>query len=195
MEPIAKDGPTTPHTPWEGLEDALDRPKPEPASRGDGWTLAALCIGLSLVSACVLIPQADANRQLLYQREKLLGDLQQIQQQSAVNEQFLQKIESDPQLAERLAQRQLKMVRQGETVLDVQPPDNSQQMSPYMMLSVPPAPAIEPYQPLGGFLADFCREARIQSWVLGAGLLLIAMGVICGDGKKPTPAAPLPYPP
>jgi cell division protein FtsB len=187
MEPIAKDGPTTPHTPWEGLENALLQRPAQPAPKSDAWTLAALCIGLALVSACVLIPQADSNRQLIYQRQKLLGDLQQIQQQTSVNEQFLQKMESDPQLAERLAQRQLKMVRQGETVLDVQPPQNAQQMSPYMMLSVPPAPAMQPFEPLGGILASFCRQGRVQAWVLGAGLLLIAMGVICGDGKKSAP--------
>jgi hypothetical protein len=147
-----------------------------------------------MIAACVLIPQADANRRLVFQRQKLLLDLDQIQRQTAVNKDFLHRMEGDPQLAERLVQRQLKMVREGETVLDVQPTDDSAttaaaQMSPFEILSVPaPAPS-QPYEPLGGALAEFCRKIESQLWVMGIGLFLVAAGLILGDSKKTQPLA------
>ena len=51
-----------------GIEED-DDDHPARGSDGGGWTLAVLCMGLSLIAGCVIIPQADANRRLVYARE------------------------------------------------------------------------------------------------------------------------------
>jgi len=164
-------------------------------AKSQGWTIVLLCIGLSLISACVLIPQADENRALLYERTKLQMDLTQIQKQVAVNEEFLQKMESDPQLAERLVRRQMKVVPQGETVLDYRNDAGAEQgqgergakwMSPFQLISVPPPPALPPFKLAGGELIDYCRKEPTQTYVLGGGLFLVAAGLVLGDVKKNT---------
>src|SRR5215212_8216660 len=48
--------------PAEPLVDELG-----PAPKGGGWTLALLCAGIALIACTVLIPQADANRRLVYE--------------------------------------------------------------------------------------------------------------------------------
>ena len=63
--------------------------------------------GWELIAACLIIPQADTNRRLVYQREQLKLDLTQVQKQIGLNKEFLLKMESDPQLTERLAQREM----------------------------------------------------------------------------------------
>src|ERR1700683_70446 len=84
-----------------------------PRDERGGWTISVLCIGLALVAACIILPQADANRRLNYELDALRLDLAQLQKQSSVNREFLGKIEVDPQLVERLAQRQMKLYPQG----------------------------------------------------------------------------------
>jgi hypothetical protein len=56
---------------------------------GGGWTVAILCVGMSLIAACAIIPQADANRRLVYEREMLRQDLTQMHSQISVNHEFL----------------------------------------------------------------------------------------------------------
>jgi hypothetical protein len=90
-----------------------------PAPRGGGWTFALLCAGVALVACTVLIPAADANRRLAYEREKLKLDLDSVRKQVATNDDFLKRVADDPNLAERLAQRQMKIIRQGTRVLEL----------------------------------------------------------------------------
>jgi len=90
-----------------------------PAPRGGGWTFALLCAGVALIACTVLIPQADANRRLAYEREKLKLDLESVRKQVATNDDFLKRVADDPNLAERLAQRQMKIIRQGTRVLEL----------------------------------------------------------------------------
>jgi hypothetical protein len=183
--------------PEEDLQLAYQAQSPQPQD-GGGWTIAVLCIGLSLIAACVIIPQADANRRLVYEREKLRMDLAQIQKQSEVNQEFLVKIREDPQLAQRLAQRQMKMVLQGEAVLDLQTPDagprsaaataslDAEQMSPFRIVHVPPPAPLPAYQPLGGTLASLCRQPRTELYLLGGGMLMVAVGLVLGDADPKT---------
>jgi len=168
-----------------------------------GWTVSVLSIGLAIVAACVLIPQADANRRLMYERDNLRTDLLQIQKQAAVNKEFLVKVETDPQLSERLALRQMRVVPVGERVLEVKPDDSdaqgppmagtadtgAAQMSPFMIVHVPPPPPVAPYSPIGGFLGEICLQPRGQLYLLGAGLFLIAVGLVLGDSSKPPATA------
>src|SRR5258707_15862608 len=97
---------------------AQEEPEPEPQERG-GWTVSLLCAGVATIAVCLLLPLAEENHQLAWQREKLRVDLEQIKQQVAVNGEFLKKVADDPTLAERLAQRQMKFIREGTKVLEL----------------------------------------------------------------------------
>jgi hypothetical protein len=168
-----------------GPTDQVDPPQ------SGKWTLALLIGGLAVIAACALIPQADANRRLVYEREKLQMDLRQIQQQVAMNKEFLSKMESDPQLEERLALRQMRVVRQGERVLDIktddadsdasQPGGDASQMSPFAIVRVPPPPPLPDYRPWGGPITGLFLDPRTQLYLLGAALFMVAAGLILGD--------------
>lgn len=161
-----------------------DEQLPKTPSRGGWWTIPVLCAGICLVACCVLIPQADANRRLAYEAEKLKRDLEHIQKQTEVNEQFLKGLASDPNLAERLAQRQMKVVREGTNVLKLKNQATRDWMSPYVLVTVPPPAPMPEYQPLGGFFADLCRQPKSQLYMTGIGLLMIAAGLVCGAAPK-----------
>jgi cell division protein FtsB len=175
--------------------------RPESERDNSGWTITVLCVGLALIAACVVIPQADSNRRLAYEKEKLQMDLDQIQKQVAVNDEFLKKMESDPQLVQRLAQRQMRMIRQGETVIDLKPdaqPTGAQstgqdhataasldadQMSPFRIVNVPPPPPLPPYTPVGGTFAELCRQPKSQLYLMGGAMFLVAAGLVLGDSR------------
>lgn len=155
-----------------------------------GWTVAILCVGMSLIAACAIIPQADANHRLVYEREMLRQDLKQIQSQVSVNHEFLSKLESDPQLTERLAQREMRAVPQGQKALDLKSDGDSTptasvaaaRMSPFSILSVPAPAPLAPYTPVGGKFAELCREPGSHGLVLGMGMIMIAAGLVL-DGR------------
>jgi hypothetical protein len=188
-------------TPFESVADADEfggevgeeetYPPRETAETG-AWTISVLCMGLGLIAACILIPQADANRRLVYAREQLRLELQNIQQQTSVNREFLTKMEVDPQLTERLAQREMRAVEQGEAVVNVNGDAGSasgataaaERMSPFTLVKVPPPPALEPYQPVGGTFADLCRNPGTHMYVLGTGMIMVAGGLVLGGPAK-----------
>jgi hypothetical protein len=160
--------------------------EPEPEERG-GWTVALLGAGIAIVAACLLLPLAEENHQLAWQREKLKVDLEQIKQQVAVNAEFLRKVSDDPTLAERLAQRQMKYIRQGTSILDLhEANDPTQQASPFQLVMLAPPNPIPPYEPLGGALCAIVRNSRARLYLIGAGLLLLACGLVLGGGAKQT---------
>src|SRR5262245_40818092 len=76
-----------------------------PQPNGSAWTIPLLCLGMGIIAMALIVPAADENRRLVYEREKLSADLAQVQKQLAVNDEFLARLASDPGLAERLAQR------------------------------------------------------------------------------------------
>jgi hypothetical protein len=159
-----------------------------PQTTGSGAiTIPLLCAGVALIAACVLIPAADENRRLVYERERLKQDLEQIQHQVAVNDQFLAKVADDPNLAERLAQRQMKVVREGTRVLELRGSRTSRDnasSSPFLLVTVPPPAPMPPYQPLGGSLAHYCLNPKTQLYLIGAGLLLMACGLVLGASNR-----------
>ncbi len=144
-----------------------------------GWTLPLLCAGIALIAACVLIPQADANRELAWENQRLTADLDQIDKQIAVNAEFLGRVAGDPTLAERLAQRQMKFIREGTSVLRLDG-GTGKDMSPFSLVTIPPPPAMPELQPAGGVLASICRAPRVRVWVMGTALMLMAMGLVLG---------------
>ena len=155
-------------------------------------SLPLLCLGLAIVAACCLLPQVEANRKLTIERDKLKGDLAYVARQQATNQAFLKHIGGDPDLAERLAQRQMKVIRQGTSVLTLDgprgPAGGDASMSPFMLVSVGAPPPVETYHAPPGLLGQLCRSPRRQLYLSGAGLLLIACGLVWGPSAQSRPA-------
>jgi hypothetical protein len=101
-----------------------------------------------------------------------------------VNDEFLHRVSDDATLAERLAQRQMRYIRQGSTVLPLRGAGNHE-MSPFHLVAVPPPKPLPAYQPVGGALAVLARNPRTQLYASGAALLLIAAGIVLGYVPRP----------
>jgi cell division protein FtsL len=144
------------------------------------WTIPLLCIGMAIIACCVLIPAANENRQLTAETKHLQADLDQIQHQIAVNDQFLKSVADDPTLLERLAQRQMKMIRSGEAVLDLKGEPTRPEMSPFLLTNLPP-PAMAMTSPPGsGVMDKLADQPRLRLFTMGAALLMIAAGLVMG---------------
>jgi hypothetical protein len=105
--------------------------------------------------------------------------LEQIQRQISVNHEFLQKLVDDPNLLERLAQRQMKLVRDGTSVLEVRGVDARQRdLSPYLLVTLPPPAELAPYRPIGGVFSRMCRHPRSRLLIMGTAMLLMAGGMV-----------------
>jgi len=148
-----------------------------------GWTLAVLGAGLAIIAACVLVPAINANRQMRYEHDRLVADKEQVDQQIAVNDEFLKKMSDDPQLVERLAQRQMRVIPQGTAVLQLPGDNDDRPASPFALVDVAPA-AAPAYQPTGGILADWCLDSKREMGLIAAGLFLVAVGLICGPANE-----------
>jgi hypothetical protein len=189
----------TPEAPASAAAPAAAPPMPAPAiaslepaessdlsfvrsrSKSGAWTIPLLCAGIALLACCLLIPAADENRKLTWERERLKADLEQIQKQVHVNDAFLQRLMADPTLSERLARRQMRMVREGTSVLETKAAIGKEDLSPFLLVTLPPPAEMPEYQPLGGFLANACRNPKTQLYMTGAGLLMIACGLVLGS--------------
>jgi hypothetical protein len=147
-------------------------------------TLTALMAGLAVIAMCVIVPQADANRRMAYEHDRLMADLDQINHQKSVNEEFIAKLDSDPQLAQRLAQRQMRMMPQGESLLAYKtsgPTTGAGVVSPFTLVHVPAPEALPPYQAAGGVLGEWLLDSHVRLYCLGAGLYVVAMGLVLGS--------------
>jgi hypothetical protein len=167
-------------------ESAGDDEAAIPISRRRGGgvlTIPLLCVGIAIIACVSLLPLADENHQLAWEREKLRADLAQLKEQGRVNDEFLQRVADDPTLAQRLAQRQMKYIREGDSILPLQG-SGREEMSPFHLVAVPPPPPMPPYQPVGGPLATLVRQPRAQLYLCGAALLMIASGLVLGYVPK-----------
>jgi hypothetical protein len=150
---------------------------------GSAWTIPLLCLGLGIIAMALIVPAADENRRLVFEREKLAADLAQIEKQIAVNDEFLARLSSDPGLAERLAQRQMNMVREGTSVLELPGRSGSPEMSPFELVSVAPPPAMIEYRPVGGRISRLFHHPKVRLYLLGAGMLIMVLGVVLGSQR------------
>lgn len=151
---------------------------------GGAFTIPLISLGIGLIAMCLLIPAADENRRVAYERDRLKADLEQLQKQVTTNDAFLKRVGDDAGLAERLARRQLKMVPEGTAVMDLKATPAQADMSPFLLVTVPPPAPMPPYRPVGGFLADACRHPKTQLYLIGASLLMIASGLVL-SGSSP----------
>jgi hypothetical protein len=164
--------------------DATQPDKSSSAIPGGGWTIMLLCAGIAVIAACILIPEADENQRLLWQAERLRLDLEHVQKEVATNEEFVKRVVEDPTVQERIVQRQLNYIRQGTGVLDVGQKDELGSHSPFPLVAVPPAPALEPPKTVGGKFAALCRDSRSRLYMIGGALMLIALGLVLGAGPS-----------
>ena len=156
-----------------------------PSRKGGGvLTIPLICIGIATIACTTLLPLADDNHRQSWEREKLKQDLAHLREQVRVNDEFLHRVADDPTLAERLAQRQMKYIRQGSSVLPLRGAGNHE-MSPFHLVAVPPPKPLPSYQPAGGALAVLARNPRTQLYASGAALLLIAAGLVLGYVPRP----------
>jgi hypothetical protein len=169
--------------------DELD-PEPEAADAtpvtGGMWTIPMLCLGIAIIACCVIIPQTDSNRRLVHERERLRRDAGAIVEQVKVNDEFLRKVADDPSLAERLAQRQMKIIRRGTRVLDLKMRgyDDETEMSPYHLVSVPAPDPPPPFHTKGGLLTQLCLNPHTRLYLMGGALVLMAGGLVLGYVAK-----------
>jgi cell division protein FtsB len=172
----------------EATEDAVHDAR---ARRGSLFTIPLVCLGLAVLAACLLIPAVDQNRRMAYDREQLRRDLAHLDQQVAVNDEFLRKLADDPTLAERLARRQLNAHRDGTRVLAL--PESSGSLdaaalaSPYALLHVAPPPPLPAYQPVGGRLGELCLDPKSRLYLMGGAMLCIVAGLLLGTAGRSQP--------
>ncbi len=159
-----------------------EAPRPRP-SHSSLWSIPLLCAGLSIIAVCVLVPQMELNRRLMAERNKLQADLDYTQRQLAMNDEFLKHVGADSGLAERLAQRQMKMIRQGTSVLELPGQSAGQEMSPFLLVSVGPPPGDVEYPGPRGVLGGVCATPRRQLYFSGLGMLMAAAGLVLGVGS------------
>ena len=195
METTELDNPATAPLPWDTVDPLIEvapapepsparsetrNPTPEPRTHGGAFTIPLICMGIGLIALCLLIPAADENRRLAYEHVRLQQDLDQLHKQVETNDAFLQRLSGDPTLAERLARRQMKMVPAGTAVLELKSQKHTSDMSPFLLVTVPPPAPMLPYRPIGGFIANAVRQPKSQLYLIGAGMMLIAIGVVVG---------------
>jgi len=140
---------------------------------------------LCLIAVCVLVPQAEANRRQAVDVDQLRSDVAHADAQLDVNARFLSDAATDPEVAERLAQRQMRQIRQGSAPLRL---DGDAAGAPAVatvtdMLRIPTPPPVPPYRPLTGVLGDLTNGSRHQLLGLGGGLFLVAAGLVLGKSE------------
>jgi hypothetical protein len=143
-------------------------------------TIPIFCIGIALVACCVILPQCEANRQLGYERLSLQRDLEQLQKQGTINQTFLKRLGDDPTLAQRLAERQMKLVPEGTNILDLNG-DDQNQSSPFLIVQIPAPAKLAPYHPASGDWLGIFLQQRPRLYLLGGGMFLIAAGLVLGS--------------
>ncbi len=155
-------------------------------STGAWWSIPLLCVGLAVIAYCVIVPATNANRKLVLEREKLHRDLEAVDKQIAVNEEFLKRVGGDPELAERLAQRQMKFIREGTNVLELPTQSSTKdQMSPFLLTAMPQAAPLAQLAETPGMLGKLASNEKLQLYAIGGGLLLLAVALVMGGSTQP----------
>lgn len=147
---------------------------------GAWWTIPMICVGLAMVACALIVGQVEINRQAAWQRNKLKADLTYLQDQVKQNEEFLKLIQTDPTLAERMAQRQMKQVREGSAILEVPGLPHQNERNPFQLTTIPPPKRLKAYQPNGDLLTSLFADPQHALWAIGIGLMLVAAGLVLG---------------
>jgi hypothetical protein len=138
-----------------------------------------------MVACALIVGQVELNRQVAWQRNKLKIDLDYLQAQVQQTEEYLKRIQTDPTMAERLAQRQMKQVREGSAILDVPGLPHQNDRNPFQLITIPPPKPLAPYQPRGDLLTSLFADQQRALCAIGIGLLLVAAGLVLGGPNEP----------
>jgi hypothetical protein len=71
-------------------------------------------------------------------------------------------------------------LRPGEAELTVGDANPAADMSPFHLVTVRPPDPLPPYRPKGGVVGRLCNNPRSRLLLTGAGLLLMAAGLVLG---------------
>ena len=144
--------------------------------------------GIGLIACCVVIPQSDENRLMAYECQKLKIDLEHLNKQVEVNQEFINRLGRDPALVERLAQRQMKFIRQGTRVLELNETWAPGEESAFSLVSIAPPRQLPPPTLRSGRMAELCRDPKVRLYTIGVGMMLVACGLVLGatPAKEPT---------
>jgi hypothetical protein len=159
---------------------------------GAWWTIPLTFVGIAITACAILVPAADENRRHTYELTKIEREVDYFQRQSAVNVDFLHRVDSDPTLAERLALRQLHRTREGATVaaLGGVKPDRFG-ASPYAITRLDPPADLPPYTPVPGKLGEWFLGDKRPQQMAGLGLCVAGAGVLLGGlGRRQRPLSP-----
>ena len=127
-----------------------------------------LAIGLAIIACAIVIGQIESNRQMSWQKNKLQQDVEHLREQVRVNKDFVDRLNTDESLLERLAQRQMRLVREGSAALELTGQTNEIR-SPFTLVRVPPPSEVQPYQPASDPLTRMLGTPHRQVWAFGAG--------------------------
>ena len=147
---------------------------------GPAVAIPALCVGLAVLAACVLLPAVQENHRLADERAALASDLAAVGRQSAANEAFLSRVGRDAELDDRLAARRTRARQPGsEAVPDPAGAADEFGGSPFALMAVAapadPTPARQP-----DWAVAWAVHPAVRGWVLGGGLFLVAFGLVMG---------------
>jgi hypothetical protein len=149
------------------------------------WTLPLLAVALAVLSACVVLPQAEANRKQMYELARLEVELKHLLEQGELNGQFLERLGTDVDLSQRLAHRQMRLVPAGTAELAL-PEEGAagSLVSPFGLVKLPAPQLSAGYTPIGGGWLDPLMDARTRLYVMGGAMLVMALGLIWEPGRK-----------
>ncbi len=77
----------------------------------------------------------------------------------------------------------MKIIRAGTKVLTLKG-EGETEMSPFQLTNLAPPPQLPPHQSRGGMLAAVCYNPRSRLYLIGAGLLMTAAGLVLGLGAR-----------
>lgn len=156
----------------------------EPAGRtGAWWTIPLTFVGIAIVACSILIPASDENRRANYELAKIERDVDYFERQSAVNKDFIERVNTDATLAERLALRQLHQTRQGVKIAPMSGKPDAFGASPFAMTRLDPPVPLPPYEPVQTVLSEWFTGEKQAQQMAALGLIVAGAGVMLGGRR------------
>lgn len=144
------------------------------------WALGMIVVGLVTLAACVLVPMREENRQLAHELANVEAEAKFVEAQAAANAEFVERVHTDPALAERLVMRATRRPATGKQFLDFEQA-GSFSSSPYALTKLDPPPAQPEYKSdLPVAVVGLFGEAHSRVIMIGAALFLVAAAVVLG---------------
>ena len=142
---------------------------------------ACLVAGLMLLAAMILTPALVEAKAAEATRNDYQATLNLLDQQIALQKDFIEAARTDPLLMERLASRQLNLNRPDQEILILDPADASRDRSVRALLAeslqaVPPKP-VKPVNPLLALTANSALRPMLTTLACGAIALSFILGI------------------